>query len=136
MREISFEWKGQTVRLTPSMLLLSRMANDIRKATDGAETTVSLAYKCINGGAEPVFMVVAMRGFLQEAMGSAAPSDEEIWDHLSTNPKETVSFRMAYAEAVLPHISLGKERAALLTAPKAARQKTSSRRKSTSKAST
>lgn len=136
MREVSFEWKGQTVRLVPSMTLLSRLANDLRKASEGSETTVSLAYKCINGGSEPVFVLVALRGFLQEILGADVPSDEDIWDHLSTNPKETVSFRMAYAEAILPHISLGKERAALLSAPGVAPKKASSRRKSTSKPST
>lgn len=133
MREIAFEWKGQTVRLVPSMQLLNRIAFDLRKATDGAETTVSLAYKCINGGVEPLFAVIPLRAFLQHALAEKAPSDEEIWQHISTNPKETLSFRLAYVEAILPNVDLGKDRAALETAPKAA--PSTSRRKSTSKAS-
>ena len=134
MREVSFEWMGQAVRLVPSMQLLSRIAFEVRRVTDGAETTVSLAYKCINGGMEPLFMLIPLRAFLQEALGDKVPTDEEIWHRVSVTPTEALSFRMAYAEAVLPHVNLGKDRAALSTAQVAATK--TSRRKSTSKAST
>lgn len=113
MREITFKWKGEDKVLVPSMALLSRLAVMLRKETEGLETTVGLAYRCINGGAEPMFIVIVFRAFLVEVMGAAAaPSTEEVYHHLSTHPAEALAFRMAYAEAVLPNVSLGKGPAA------------------------
>lgn len=134
MREIQFTWAGREVKLVPTMNLLSRLANEVRRETEGSETTVSLAYKCMNGGLEPMFLLIPLRAFLLEALGTQCPPVEEIWVHASSNPKDVLSFRMAYIHAVLPHVDLGKGPAAPSSAKAAA--KPTPRRRSTSKAST
>lgn len=122
MREITFKWKGEDLVLVPSMSLLSRLAVMLRKETEGLETTVGLAYRCINGGAEPMFLVLVFRAFLAEALksGTPVPSLDEIYDRLSTHPAEALAFRTAYAEAILPNVSLGKGPAAPSSAGEAA----------------
>lgn len=113
MREITFTWKGKELRLTPTMALLQKLANDVRRATEGGETTVSLAFKCVNGGLEPLAILTPLRAFLTEALnGKDVPTDEEIFEHLVSNTGEALSFRMAYVQAILPSVSLGKGPAA------------------------
>jgi hypothetical protein len=112
MREIAFNWKGETLRLTPSMLLLSRLANEVRRGTEGSETTVSIAYKCVHGGLEPLYLMIPLREFIREAISAIPdrqlPTDDEIMSHALSAPADILSFRMAYVNAVLPHVELGK----------------------------
>jgi len=138
MREITFNWAGEELTFQPSMALLSRIAGDLRKATDGAETTVSMAYKCVNGGAEPMFLLLALRAVMLSIKGpNACPTDEALLEHAMNNITDMVAFRIAYVEAILPQVDLGKGRAALPAAgagTKAA--KTGNKKKSISKPST
>lgn len=142
MREISFQWKGETLRLTPSMLLLSRLANEVRRGTEGSETTVSIAYKCVHGGLEPMYLMIPLREFIREALASipdrTLPSDDEIMSHALSAPADILSFRLAYVNAVLPHVELGKGPAGPSSAQGAASQPATpgGKRKSTSKSST
>lgn len=109
MREIKFDWKGEEVRLIPSFTLLSRIASELQATTGGAETTISLAQKCVSGGAEPVFMMIPLVHFLREGLRDRAPSIEEAWAHMIESPAEIISFRVAYIEAVMPSVDFGKK---------------------------
>lgn len=139
MREISFKWGGSDIRLAPTMLLLQRVASEIRQVTSGEETTVSMAYKCVNGGVEPLFLLIPLRAFLQEALGvDRCPSDEEIMTHALSNVSDMIGFRLAYASAVLPNVDLGKGPAAPSGPGEGAKaeKKAGPKKKSTSKPST
>lgn len=138
MREITFNWAGEELTFQPSMTLLSRIAGDLRKATDGAETTVSMAYKCVNGGAEPMFLLLALRAVMMSIKGpNACPSDEDLLEHALSHISDLVGFRVAYVEAVLPQVDLGKGRAALpVSGVSSKAAKTGNKKKSISKPST
>ncbi len=139
MREITFTWNGQTLRLTPTMAILQTLANEVRRTTEGSETTVSLAFKCVNGGLEPMFMLIPLRAFLTEALGGKdVPTDEEIFAHSCESTLDVLSFRMAYVQAILPSVSLGKGLAAPSPVAGVGGQTRKERRaqKSTSKRST
>lgn len=108
MREVTFTWKDGEVRIVPSFLLIQRIATKLRRVSDGAETTVSLAQKCLTGGLEPAFVMVPLAEFLAAGLGAACPTEDEIFEEILTRPEQLVSFRMAYMQAILPAISLGK----------------------------
>jgi hypothetical protein len=137
MREIKFSWKGKDIRLTPSLQLLQRIALELRQASAGTETTVSLASKCVRGGLEPLFLFIPLKGFMEQACGAETPSDQDLLDHLLSDLSDALSFRLAYVESVLPVMSPGKE-AAVPSAPKTAKasDRKGRKKRSTSKAST
>lgn len=141
MREISFEWDGATLRISPSFLLTSRIAQELRKVSEGSETTISLAYKCVHGGLEPVFLMVPLMQYLREALKEKAPGEQEVFEKIVGDPALLMSFRLAYVQAMLPNVEMGKDPAApqeqgadrKKTAP---RTQSGSTKRSTSKPST
>jgi len=136
MREVSFNWDGAVVRLTPSLELLQRIALDLRTKTEGQATTVSLAYQCVNGGLEPFFLGIPLHHFLVAGLGDKAPTATEAVQRLLSDLPDAMSFRLAYVEAILPALSEGKGRAAQSVPAAAGSRKTGTAKRSTSKAST
>ena len=109
---------------------------EVRRASEGMETTVSLAYKCVNGGLEPMVFFAPVKVLLAEGLGDKVPPDDEIMEHILTNVGDMMGIRMAYTAAILPHVTLGKGPAAPSTAGGGGQPKVTNRKRSTSKPST
>ena len=120
MREITFDWCGEQLRLSPHFALIERIAQELRQVTEGTETTIGLAYKCVHGGLEPVVIMVPLMHFLREAKGADCPTKQEVFDRILSEPHMLVSFRVAYVQAMLPNVDMGKDPAAPLEPGKAA----------------
>ena len=60
MRIVSFTWGGQARSFTPTMTVLTAMASDLARVSEGGENTLSLAHKMNAGGADPVFAATAL----------------------------------------------------------------------------
>lgn len=108
-REVSIDWDGETYSITPSMALL-------RKIKQQGIHNLMLANSCINGGADPLDLVVVHRMFMREAGVKVA--EDESYEFIMSGSQEMIDFQMAYVSAVLPSIDLGKKPGAPALKPK------------------
>ena len=111
MREIVFTWGGQERRFIPTMAVLSAMASDLARASEGTENTAVLASKLLHGGADPVFASLALYHMLR---ASTVPpmvevTREEAYAQILGGGEDMVGFRQAYITTVLPNIDMGKK---------------------------
>lgn len=113
-REVSIDWDGETYSITPSMALL-------RKIKQQGIHNLMLANACINGGADPLDLVIVHRMFMREA-GVKVPEDDS-YEFIMSGSQEMIDFQMAYVSAVLPSIDLGKKPDAPALKPKKSRAK-------------
>lgn len=104
-------WLGEECSFSPSMLILSAMASDLHRVSEGVENTLSLARKLNSGGADPVFASTVLWHFLQAA-GRNEVTREEAYTQMmgeSVSLAEKAGFRVAYIQAVLPSVDMGKK---------------------------
>jgi hypothetical protein len=113
-REVSIDWDGETYSITPSMALL-------RKIKQQGIHNLMLANACINGGADPLDLVVVHRMFMREA--GVRVAEDESYEFIMSGSQEMIDFQMAYVSAVLPSIDLGKKPDAPALKPKKSRAK-------------
>jgi len=100
-REVSFQWRGQEVTVTPNSALLRRIkARGIN--------TLRVAHECTTVGPDPSELCVALSVFLAEA-GIRATDDECYCDLVGTDHAAVISFQLAYVHSVNPSINLGKK---------------------------
>lgn len=119
-REVTFTFDGTEFTLVPSIALLRRIKGQ-------GINCMLLAQACLNGGADPLDLVTALRAFVV-ASGSKAPDEDDAYQWLTNgNTNEIISFQTAFVSAVLPSIDLGKK----LDAPAAPTTKTRSTRSKT-----
>ncbi len=90
-REVSIDWDGETYSITPSMALL-------RKIKQQGIHNLMLANACINGGADPLDLVVVHRMFMREAGVKVAEDDS--YEFIMSGSQEMIDFQMAYVSAV------------------------------------
>ena len=107
MREIVFTWGGQERRFIPSMAVLSAMASDLARASEGGENTAVLASKLLHGGADPVFASLALYHMLRAS--GADVTREDAYAQILGGGEDMVGFRQAYITTVLPNIDMGKK---------------------------
>ena len=107
MREIVFTWTGQERRFIPSMAVLSAMASDLARASEGGENTAVLASKLLHGGADPVFASLALYHMLRAS--GADVTREDAYAQILGGGEDMVGFRQAYITTVLPNIDMGKK---------------------------
>ena len=101
-RQVDFLFRGRTVTLVPSIELLRRIK------AKGINTT-QLAQLCSNGGADALDVTTIHQAFLIEAGVRDVSEAESYAFIMSGNTKEISSFMLAYVNAVLPGIDLGKK---------------------------
>ena len=107
MREIDFTWRGQDRRFIPTMAVLSSMASDLARASEGGENTASLASKLLTGGADPVFASLMLYHMLRAS--GADVTREDAYEQILSGGTDMVGFRQAYIRTVLPNIDMGKK---------------------------
>lgn len=110
MRTLQFTWQGQPREFTPSMAVLSGMAVDLARTSDGLENTVTLASKLLGGGADPVFGSLVLWHMLR-ASGADTSREDAYAQLLSSDVpmSEKAEFRQAFIAAVLPSVEMGKK---------------------------
>jgi len=100
-RELSFSYNGDEVRIVPSLALLRRIkARGINN--------VVLANKCVRGGVDVEDLAIVHSEFMAEA-GQPISEDESYLYLTGPNVSEVQEFQMAYCQAVLPGVDLGKK---------------------------
>lgn len=127
MRALHFTWAGERREFIPTMAVLSAMASDICRTSEGLENTVSLASKMLGGGADPVFASVGLWHLLR-ASGATVTREDAYAQMLSAEVTlaEKAEFRQAFIASVLPSVDLGKKPeapAVTALAPQKARRK-------------
>ncbi len=100
-RELTFGYNGDQVSVVPSLALLRRIkARGINN--------VVLANKCVRGGVDVEDLAIVHSEFMAEA--GREISEEESYLYLTgPNAGEVQEFQMAYCQAVLPGVDLGKK---------------------------
>jgi len=100
-REVSFQWRGREVTVTPDIALLRRIKgrgiNNLR-----------LAHECMSVGPDPSELAIALSAFLAAA-GIRAAEDECYGDLVGADHAAVMSFQEAYVQAVVPNVDLGKK---------------------------
>ncbi|MCE8440044.1 hypothetical protein [Rhodovulum sulfidophilum] len=110
-REQSFRFQGRDLTVVPSLALLRRI-----KAR--GVNNVALANKCIRGGVDLEDLAAVLFEFLRAAQvpeGEERPAvseDESYAFLIDGNQTEIAGFKMAYVQAVLPTVDMGKKPAA------------------------
>lgn len=135
-REVSFHFRGEEIRLVPSLALLRRVAGH------GINNTI-LAHQCLTGGASLEDLAIAHAEFMAEAGFRITEKDEDgdpkkrrltedesyLFVMDPGNLVEVQEFQLAYCLAVNPGVDLGKKLGGRATGAKAkkskARKKTS-----------
>jgi len=100
-REVSFQWRGETLSVVPDIALLRRIkgrgVNNLR-----------LAHECMTVGPDPSELAVALSAFLHAA-GKRVSEDDAYADLVGDDHAAVLSFQEAYVQAVVPNIDLGKK---------------------------
>jgi len=117
-REIELKWKGEVYTMTPSLSIL-------RSIKSHGLNNVQLASECFHGGVDPCDLVIVHRAFLGAA--GVSITEEESYEFLTSGASEVVEFQLAYVQAVIPSVDLGKKPAA--PAPKKKKSKPGRRKK-------
>ena len=119
MRAVSFGWLGVDRKFTPTMSVLSALAADINRASEGSENSLSLASKMNAGGADPIFASTALWHMLKASRAEYSGSEllpetsrEEAYEQMMGSEVsliEKTEFRAAYLQSVLPSVDMGKK---------------------------
>lgn len=117
-REIELKWEGEVYTMTPSLSIL-------RSIKSHGLNNVQLASECFHGGVDPCDLVIVHRAFLGAA--GVSITEEESYEFLTSGASEVVEFQLAYVQAVIPSVDLGKKPAA--PAPKKKKSKPGRRKK-------
>jgi hypothetical protein len=100
-RETEIDWQGGTYRLTPSVGLL-------RQIKAAGINNLRLAHECIHGGADPSELAIPLRIFLTAA--GVKVTEDECYSYLTSGDHIGIAnFQLAYCQAVIPSIDLGKK---------------------------
>lgn len=99
-REIELTWKGEAYKMTPSLSIL-------RSIKSHGINNVQLASECFHGGVDPCDLVIVHRAFL--AAAGVSITEEESYEFLTSGAPAVVEFQLAYVQAVIPSIDLGKK---------------------------
>lgn len=99
-REVTFQYGGDDVTISPSVAVLKRIK------AKGINTT-TLANQCIQGGVDLLDLAEALRVFLAEAGQKVSVDEAYAW--LTTGSAEVISFQMAYVQSVMPGLDFGKK---------------------------
>lgn len=110
MRSLTFTWGGAAREFVPTMAVLSAMASELARVSEGAENTLSLAHKMNAGGADPVF-ASAMLWHMLRASGAGIAREEAYAQLMGAEIPmlEKLEFRQAFLQAVLPMVDMGKK---------------------------
>lgn len=102
-REVELKWQGETYTMTPSLAVLRRIKSH-------GLNNVQLASECFHGGVDPCDLVVVHCAFMAEA--GVKITEEESYEFLTSGSPDVVAFQMAYVQAVIPSVDLGKKQEA------------------------
>lgn len=102
-REVELKWQGETYTMTPSLAVLRRIKSH-------GLNNVQLASECFHGGVDPCDLVVVHCAFMSEA--GVKITEEESYEFLTSGSPDVVAFQMAYVQAVIPSVDLGKKQEA------------------------
>lgn len=112
-REKTFDYQGERMTFVPSLALLRRVQSR------GINTT-QLANQCIRGGVDLIDLSQAHVEFMRAA--GVNLTEDESYGYMTTagNQDEVMGFMLAYSEAAMPGVDMGKKPEAPATdAPKA-----------------
>lgn len=111
-REQEFTYKGEALKVIPSLALL-------RRIKERGINNVILANRCINGGADIEDLAVAHAEFMRAAGWDREATEdepgrriteEESYGFLTSGDlNEIMQFQQTYVQAVLPAVDFGKK---------------------------
>lgn len=101
-REKTFDYKGERMTFVPSLALLRRVQ------ARGINTT-QLANQCIRGGIDLIDLSQAHVEFMRAA--GVNLTEDESYGYMTTagNQDEVMGFMLAYSEAAMPGVDMGKK---------------------------
>jgi hypothetical protein len=121
-RSLELQWQGKSYTLSPSLDLLRRVDGELKRY-DRQNGATQLALALLRGGVEPADCAVAWSMFARQAGINITPDDCYRAIIASSNDpaiaEDAASFQIAFVQAVLPDVDLGKKPDALANPPKA-----------------
>ena len=130
-REVTVKWNGEDHVFTPSLKFLRRLES--MRPSGQRLNILEVAGQLQGGGAHPTDVTAVLHAMLGEAMGSSAPSEDEVYGHIMNGSPEYIHNAMAFTACVLPDVQWGKTEA---RAEKKAAKSTAGGKKSRGTAST